>query len=161
MPQPSMKISKVAIAGLVIAAVSVLVIVISQLTHGNKERMSLSVNDHTLSLLVADDALERYRGLSGKTETALEPADGMVFVFSDQEERVFSMRGMKFDLDFVWILDGKVMGVAHGIKAPEKGEKPVTISSAPIRADMVLELPAGQARVNDLLPGTRVHFGQE
>lgn len=94
---------------------------------------------------VADNAMERMRGLSGVNASELSPAIGMLFVYDDQDERTFWMKGMKFDLDFIWIKDGKIVKIDRDIPYPPHGTDPVSVTSAPLAVDMVLEVPAGIA----------------
>jgi uncharacterized membrane protein (UPF0127 family) len=79
-------------------------------------------------------------------------------VYSHPEERIFSMRGMKFPLDFVWIRNGVVVSVDEGIQPPKEGEAPRLISSEPLSADMILEFPAGFAREHDIFIGTMIEY---
>lgn len=96
---------------------------------------------------VADNPITRVRGLSGVKLSELKDS-GMLFVYSDSAERTYWMKGMKFDLDFVWIRDGKVIKIEKNVPYPPHGETPRKVSSAPLLVDMVLELPAG--RVDEL-----------
>lgn len=94
--------------------------------------------------LLANNPIEWRRGLSGKTVETMD-ALGMLFVFPNEKERVFWMKGMNFNLDIVWIKDGKIMKIDRNVPAPAKGESPKVITSAPFDVDMVLELPSGGA----------------
>lgn len=96
--------------------------------------------------LKANNRFEHWKGLSWKSsERLLEKADGMVFLFGKEKARTFWMRGMQFDLDIIWIKDGKVVKIDSGIPAPLEGENPVVVSSAPFEVDAVIEVPAGMA----------------
>lgn len=116
------------------------------------ERALVSTNDVTLSVRLADNVLERKQGLSG-LEAADVKAQGMLFVFPEAKVQNFWMRGMKLPLDVLWIKNGAIVAVDEGIQPPKAGEEPVTMTSAPIAVDMVLELPAGYAHKFDLRPG--------
>lgn len=94
---------------------------------------------------VADNSLERMRGLSGVNGSDLSPEIGMLFVYDEAQERDFWMKGMKFNLDFVWIRNGKIVKIDENVPYPAHGTEPVSISSSPLLVDMVLELPAGVA----------------
>lgn len=102
----------------------------------------ISVGGEEITVLVADNGLERAKGLSGTTVDGLG-ADGMLFVFDDYSERTFWMNGMNYNLDMIWIRDGKVMKIQKNIPAPEGGEDPETFDSRPFKVDMALEVPAG------------------
>lgn len=110
-----------------------------------------------LDVLVADNAMEHTKGLSGTHEDSLG-ADGMLFIFNDHEERVFWMNGMEYDLDVIWIVNGKIVKVDSNVPAPEPGEEPERMYSRPFEVDMVLELPAGSAYKYGLLAGQELRF---
>lgn len=98
----------------------------------------------TITFLHANNTLEHWAGLSWKQEEKLDTA-GMLFTFRRQEEREFWMRGMQFDLDVIWIQNGKIVKIDSGVKAPQDGEVPERMSSAPFKIDAVIEVPAGKA----------------
>lgn len=102
-----------------------------------------SAETYTFSL--ADNAMERARGLAGKSLGSL-PADGMLFAFEDDATRTFTMEGMEFALDIIWIRDNKIVAIDRGVPAPQGNAKPVTLNSDPLLVDMVIEVPAGRAQ---------------
>lgn len=122
----------------------------------SQDQLDVIVGQRKVRFLVADSAPERYQGLSGKTVEDFAGVQGMAFVFTEPAERTFSMRDMRFDLDFVWVLHGEVMKVDASIPAPAEGEKPYILASTPYQADLVLELPAGQAESLGFRPGVRI-----
>ena len=122
---------------------------------GSPKHTTFTYPGGDLDVLVADNAVEQTKGLSGTTLDTLG-ADGMLFVFNDYAERTFWMKGMNYDLDVVWIRDGKVMKVDQNIAAPKAGEEPETMSSAPFKVNMVLELPAGATARYNIVPGHQV-----
>ncbi|MEK7183354.1 MAG: DUF192 domain-containing protein [Patescibacteria group bacterium] len=147
----SMSLSKALISG---AIVTVVVLLVGAILRGQEaaERAIVTANDVALAVRVADSPWERTRGLSG-LEAEDVKAQGMLFVFPDSEVQDFWMKGMKLDLDVVWIAEGKVVGVDRGVPAPKPGEEPERMTSKPIPVDMVLELPAGYANQFDINPG--------
>ncbi len=144
------------IAGAVLIIIAILVGALLFLPHESEERLMLQVEQRQLSFLVADTAPERYLGLSGWEREDLAGTTGMAFLFSESAIRTFSMRGMTFDLDFVWVLDGEVVKVDSSVPAPLGGAEPSLIASAPEQADMVLELPSGQAVSLGFKPGVQI-----
>lgn len=136
--------NKILITGAVVVVLGLLAVTI---VRGREaaERATVTTIDQSISVRVADNLFERKRGLSGYELSALD-ADGMLFVFSNQAVREFWMHRMNFDLDVVWIKDGKIVGLDTNVPAPAPGDEPARMSSAPISADMVLELPAGDAK---------------
>lgn len=81
---------------------------------------------------------KRALGLSGRDSMCGKC--GMLFVFGSSGQRRFWMKDMKFDLDMLWILDGKVVYIARNV-SHEQGTSAVV--SAEEQADKVLELNAG------------------
>jgi hypothetical protein len=77
-----------------------------------------------------------YQGLSHRPD--LPEGMGMLFVMPRREVQEFSMRGMEFPLDFLWLVPGRVLGVEKNVPATYPG----TLTS-PGPASHVLEVPAG------------------
>lgn len=101
---------------------------------------------------VADNPLEKARGLAGTEASDLGDAIGMLFVYDKAEPRVFTMKGMRYNLDILWIRDGQVIKVDYNVPAPVGDAEPITLNTDPLMVDMVLEMPAGTAqRVNYVL----------
>ena len=119
------------------------------------ERATVTVNEVPLLVRVADNPWERRQGLSGFTAAEVD-AQGMLFVFKDAAVREFWMKDMLLDLDVLWIRDGQIVGIDSGVKAPADGQEPARMSSQPVPADMVLELPAGYAQKFDLRAGSAI-----
>lgn len=131
----------------VFGGIAVLAIVgIVLLTSTGKTWATVSVGQaEKYTVRVADTGFERARGLSNLSLAELN-ADGMLFVFPDGEIRQFTMRGMDYGLDFVWIHDGKIVQIDRNVPAPAEGTDPLELTSNPLLVDMVLEVPAGGAQ---------------
>jgi uncharacterized membrane protein (UPF0127 family) len=85
----------------------------------------------------------------------------MLFVYSDEEERSFWMRGMRFCLDIVWIDDGAIVGAAERV-CPEPGVPDGDLTSyfSPEPVMYVLEVPAGWLDERGYGPGTPVDLSE-
>jgi uncharacterized membrane protein (UPF0127 family) len=107
-----------------------------------REYADITVGDDALTVEIADDSSLRSRGLSYRD--GLEPGTGMLFIYPDEGERSFWMRGMRFCLDIVWINEGEIVGAAEGV-CPEPGvsESDLTSYVSPEPVQFVLEVPAG------------------
>jgi hypothetical protein len=101
---------------------------------------TVTVGDHRFTVEVADTESTRYRGLSGRN--ALGPDRGMLFTFPRPDQYGFTMRGMRFALDFVWVRSGSVIGVTENVAPPEVNAEPQLVNP-PGSVDGVLELAAG------------------
>ncbi|MFH1631523.1 MAG: DUF192 domain-containing protein [bacterium] len=117
--------------------------------------VNVTVGGNELNMLVAGNAYTQARGLSGIELEDLK-ADGMIFTFNNQEERTFWMKGMEFNLDVVWVQNGKVMKIDRNVPEPLSGEEPERMYSRPFEVDMVLEFPAGFIDDHDILIGQMV-----
>jgi len=113
--------------------------------------VTIIIGKAALACEVPHTSAERYRGLSGRT--GLAPGSGMVFVLRHHERAMMTMRGMRFSLDFIWVLNGKVTQVSE--RAPAGGVPPLDLQPA-IPIDMVIEAPAGWAATNGITPGAPV-----
>ncbi|WP_338741231.1 DUF192 domain-containing protein [Haloplanus salilacus] len=91
---------------------------------------------------VADSLLGKARGLMFRRSF---PGDALVFPFGDAGIRTLHMVCVPFDIDAVWILDGRVERVARLSAWTGLGRG---------AADTVIELPAGVA--DDVHPGDEV-----
>ncbi|MEX0916501.1 MAG: DUF192 domain-containing protein [Candidatus Spechtbacterales bacterium] len=100
---------------------------------------TLSLAGTTLNVEVADDAIERAQGLSGRA--SLQPNTGMLFLFGEPVLASFWMKDMNFALDILWIRDGVVVDITQNIPAPTGDELPTYQPNEPV--DMVLEVNAG------------------
>ncbi|MCH8049257.1 DUF192 domain-containing protein [Patescibacteria group bacterium] len=150
-----MKQKNIIIAIIVLVVLVVFIWLASRLSdHG-----TLAIPGGELDVLVADNFYEHQKGLSG-TEFDTLGADGMIFLFNDQQQRTFWMKGMNYDLDIVWIADGKIVKIKRDVPAPEAGEEPAQMHSRPFEVDMVLELPAGGVAQARLLIGHFVEFNR-
>jgi uncharacterized protein len=124
-----------------------------------REYADIQVGDDDLSVEIADDSSLRSRGLSYRD--GLEPGTGMLFVYRDEDERSFWMRGMRFCLDIVWITDGEIVGAAERV-CPEPGVPDGELTSylSPEPVQYVLEVPAGWLDERGYGPGTPVDLGE-
>jgi uncharacterized membrane protein (UPF0127 family) len=75
---------------------------------------ALHVGQQTIFVEVVDNDLSRERGLSGRDR--LTDSQGMLFDFHNTgiTQPRFWMKGLTFALDFVWIKDGKIIGITPG-----------------------------------------------
>ena len=72
-------------------------------------------------------------------------SDGMLFVMPSRSIPAFWMKGMRFDLDFVWIDGVKVVDITQNVSA-QKGspENELRVYSPQVAVTHVLELNAGE-----------------
>lgn len=91
---------------------------------------------------VADDPAEHLRGLRGRA--ALASGTGMLFVFGEPpSDRTFTMDGVRIALDFVWIRDGRIVGITPNL--PPATLTAGTAHPSPQPVTFVLEVAGGTA----------------
>lgn len=98
---------------------------------------------------------EHARGLMHRTE--LPAGRGMLFVFSALGARQFWMKNTLIDLDMVFLDPGlKVLRVFHRVPRSSAGTPDAEVARVSGEAALVLEVPAGYARVHGLKPGVKL-----
>ena len=115
------------------------------------DKKEIMIDNAKLMVEIADDDGERYQGLSGREK--LEENQGMLFVHDDLDKHQYVMRGMKFDLDFIFIKDNKVVDIARNVSKDFEGK----VQGA-MEYDKILETPAGWVEKNNIRLGSEVKF---
>ena len=93
---------------------------------------------------VADEPNERIQGLSGRKN--LNEMSGMLFVFEPGEATSFWMKGMMFNLDFIWIGDNcMVVDTMSNVPfpMPDSKDEGFDLYSSEVPATYVLEVNEG------------------
>lgn len=117
--------------------------------------VTIKINDHVIKAEVVKSQAALQQGLSGRTSLAAD--QGMLFVFDKPGTHSFWMKDMKFPLDIIWLNNGQVVEIWANAPAPAPGQAPA--SHMPLfSADMVLEIPAGQAAILGLSVGRTVQM---
>jgi uncharacterized membrane protein (UPF0127 family) len=104
------------------------------------------------------------RGLGLGLRDALDHGAGMLFVYEEEGQHSFWMRGMRFPLDFIWIdAQRTVVDLTLDVPAPAAGTADADLESivpiAPVR--YVLEVNAGVVREGSVSIGDAVSFNPE
>lgn len=113
---------------------------------------TISVGSRVYEVEVAQTLEQKAKGLAQRDSLAI--GRGMVFPFNRKALHGFTMQGMRFPLDMIWIAGGKVIDIMRNLQ-PDKG----MLASAyrPVSpADMVLELNAGVSGTDGLKVGDSV-----
>ena len=105
---------------------------------------------------VATSLIAQAQGLSGRA--TMPEHTGMLFVFSQAAPRYFWMKDMNFALDFVWIRDGKVVGLNENIQPPSATKGKIDRINSNEPADQVLEINAGQIAKQGIKIGDTVSY---
>jgi len=99
------------------------------------------VDGHPIEVEVVRTPEARARGLSGRP--SLPRGRGMLFLFDHADRHGFWMPDMHFDIDIVWIRDGRIVDLARNV--PHEVEGPLPLYRPREPAKVVLEVPAGTA----------------
>ena len=111
----------------------------------------IEIKGKELQLEIAKTEKEREVGLSGRK--SLCENCGMLFVFPEEGKQGFWMKGMKFNLDIVWINNGKIVYIAKNVSYNLKE----TIRPD-VLANKVLELNAGMVEELNIKIGDEIKF---
>jgi hypothetical protein len=117
-------------------------------------RVEMKVGEVKLQVEVRTTDEERELVLSYRE--SLGENEGMLFVFNSVQPLKFWMKGMNFDLDMIWIREGKVVEISENIPAPLTESETLAIISPKEPADMILEVNAGWAKRNGIETGAEV-----
>jgi len=112
----------------------------------------VTIGTHTYPVEIASTFEQKVHGLAGRD--SLTTGHGMLFPFGSKSRLSFTMKGMRFPLDIIWIADGKIVDVSRNL-APDTGL--VAMAYRPVEpADTVLELAAGTADRDGLKIGDTI-----
>ncbi len=102
---------------------------------------AVKIRDRVFKIELAVTDAEKEKGL-GYRDTL--PADsGMLFLFRDKTQYSFWMKGMRFPLDIIWILDDTIVDITHNAPVATGTEMPSYIPKSAV--NKVLEINAGLA----------------
>ena len=129
-----------------ILAISILVVFFLIYVYGfgarDVDNGKVFIDEHEFNVDIADTALTRQRGLSGREHLA--DGEGMLFIFERPGLHRFWMKDMLIPIDIIWISDGKVVGFEKNVE-PEPGVSTLNLRtySSPQPVEVVLEVAAG------------------
>ena len=112
-----------------------------------KSLSKLKIKDKVIDIELADTPQSREMGLSGRD--GLPQNTGMYFIFEKADRHAFWMKDMKFDLDFIWIQNGRVVYLSEHVS------NPATIYP-PMPVDRVLEVPSDFVQQNHIAVGDKI-----
>ncbi len=116
----------------------------------------VTINNFDLTVHLAMTNEQIIKGLVIKDQ--LKENEGMLFVYQLPAKYTFSMRGMKFPIDIIWLDNArKVIHIEHSLEpCPSDIDCPKYIPSA--AALYVLETIAGFSNRHDVKIGTQIDF---
>jgi uncharacterized membrane protein (UPF0127 family) len=105
------------------------------------EQVEMQVGEETVRVEVRDTEAGKALGLSGRANLGKD--EGMLFVYEQPARPTFWMKDMRFDLDVLWITEGKVVQIDEQVAAPTAAEPRIRTLSPAMEVDQVLEVAAG------------------
>ena len=121
-----------------------------------RQQAEIIVGETALTVDLAINPWEQTLGLGYRN--GLEPGTGMLFINETASNQTFWMKGMRFCLDIIWIVDGQIAGAAENACPDPEGTPDAARaryqSGQPVTH--ILEVPAGWMAENGYGPGTPV-----
>jgi len=111
----------------------------------------VEIRDARVAVELATDPIDQARGLGGRD--GLDWDTGMYFVYDQAGFYGFWMKDMRFDIDIVWIREGRIVDLHPNVPHHPDGPGP-TLRPAEL-ADAVLEVSAGYAMAKGWQIGDR------
>lgn len=96
-----------------------------------------------INVEIADSAEKRTKGLGYRESLASD--SGMLFIHDKTQKYTYWMKGMKFPLDIMWVLDDKILDIIQKVPPPITGQTDETLERYASTADVnrVLEVNSG------------------
>jgi uncharacterized protein len=118
--------------------------------YGNRIE-KISLNGESFKVEIVKNQEKTSRGLSGRNKIC--ERCGMLFDFSKEGKYGFWMKGMKFDIDIIWIRGNEIVYISRNV--PSNFVETIKPDSL---ADKVLEVNSGTADKLDLDIGEEISF---
>jgi hypothetical protein len=118
--------------------------------HGNRLE-NIKINGNELKIEIVNSSEKLSEGL-GERDGLCDKC-GMLFEFSEKERHSFWMKGMRFNLDIIWIDGNEIVHIAKNISHNSSE----TIMPE-VKADKVLEIKGGLADRIGIKAGDVVEF---
>jgi uncharacterized membrane protein (UPF0127 family) len=114
-----------------------------------------------IAVEVADTKESRSLGLGGRSSLGAE--SGMLFVMEQRAKPTFWMKGMLIPLDFIWILDNKVVDILENVPPPEEAQADETLPRySPVSVvNRVLEVNSGFVSKHSIKIGDIIQLGPQ
>lgn len=128
----------------------------------DQDKPTLKIQDSSgnlkaqINLELADTSEKRSKGLGYRD--FLATGSGMLFIHDKTQKYTYWMKGMRFPIDIMWILDDKIVDILPDIPPPVQGQKDETLERfAPVtEVNKVLETNAGFVAANNIQKGDKI-----
>ena len=109
---------------------------------------------NSIDVEIADTEEKRRIGLSFRKQ--LLPGKGMLFIFDEKKKHSFWMKNMLIPLDILWMDNHRIVHIEHATP-PLQNQEPRTLVPDK-KANFVLEIAAGQAKILNLEVGQKLQY---
>lgn len=118
----------------------------------------LMIVKSTIKVDISDEKNERAIGLANRDSLAED--SGMLFVFETPDKYRFWMKGLRFPLDFIWILDDRVVDLLKSVPSPEVGtpDNKLPVYGPTTKVNKVLEVNAGFIEKHNIRVGDKIEL---
>jgi uncharacterized membrane protein (UPF0127 family) len=105
---------------------------------------------------MADTPEKRTKGLGYRDSLATD--SGMFFNHENTQKYTYWMKGMRFPIDIMWILDDEIVDLIQNVPAPVQGQSDDTLErySSVVPVNNVLETNAGFVQKFGISPGDKI-----
>ncbi len=119
----------------------------------------LQVGSQTLMVETASTTEAMQKGLSDRS--SMNDDQGMLFDYGGVSSiPAYWMKDMKFNLDFIWIYQNKIIGITPDVPAPKSAEDNLPSYYPPSPVDEVLEVNAGWEEMNNIKIGDDIFLSK-
>ncbi|MFT5695517.1 MAG: uncharacterized membrane protein (UPF0127 family) [Myxococcota bacterium] len=115
---------------------------------------SITIRNNRVTLAITSTPAEQIKGL-GQLDS-LPWGHGMLFEYAAPRFPGFWMKDMRFDIDIIWLREGRIVDISHRVPHAKDGPGPTLRPSE--LTDTVLEVPAGYAQANGWRVGDRAEL---
>jgi len=112
----------------------------------------VTIRGNRVAVEIAETPEKQALGLGQRDSLAWE--HGMLFPYEKPAFYSFWMKGMRFSIDIIWILNGRIVDIDANVPFEPGGNGPTLRPSSLV--DAVLEVPAGYADARGWRIGDRV-----
>jgi len=120
------------------------------------QQKTIKVGAKKVKVEVVKKTQDRLAGLAGRDSICQDC--GMLFLFPQPGFHSIWMKGMKFDIDIIWIAAGKVVGITPYVPYPAPTATYFPTYQPPQAVDAVLEVPSGWSLGNGIRVGDMVKY---
>lgn len=118
------------------------------------EVRKLKVGEQILTVEIAGTESQMEKGLGDRDFLAAD--SGMIFLYPREVEPRYWMKGMRFDIDIIWVQDNTIVDITTEVQAPDStsSDLPFYMPKQPVT--MVLEVNAGYVKKYGIKVGDSV-----